>query len=146
MTWWACTECGAPGARNLGANGYCGAHLAALHTLFDPAVFAYNGRGHQMAPADDWGAPYATLACNACAATWIGISGEQCWWCQQAHRIMIDHQTELLLQPPDIDRDDQRYKPAMTAWADRLWVGVQAELITQPQAEQTLKRVHTHET
>lgn len=81
------------------------------------------------------GAGIQDLACACCGATWAGIPGDPCWWCQQHIEIQLDHQAELLLQAPDADPDDETYGARMAGWADRLVTGIQAGIIDQRQAE-----------
>ena len=89
------------------------------------------------------GAPHTGewhLACNACAATWVGLPGEPCDWCQEALERQQGYQADLLLQPPDVDRDDANYETRMEAWVERMIVGVEADLITQQQADRAWHR------
>lgn len=141
MTLRDCTRCGGPGVRNLGRDSYCAWHLEQLYKSFDPAVFAYRGVGLQEGPTlPEYGPAIATLRCNACDATWIGLPGETCAWCQDAYRRMLDWQTEVVLRPPDVDRDDVRHVVALEAWAERLWTAVTAGIIDRRQAETALRR------
>lgn len=75
------------------------------------------------------------LQCVTCEATWCGVPGDPCWWCERATQRQIDHQIDLLLAVPDIDPDDDNYELRMDSWADRMVVGVEAGLITQQQAD-----------
>jgi len=89
------------------------------------------------------GAPHTGewhLACNACNATWVGIPGDPCTWCQEALERQQGYQAELLLTPPDVDPTDTRYDDRMRGWADRMAVGVKAGLITTKQAENVWAR------
>ncbi len=89
------------------------------------------------------GAPHTGewhLTCNACAATWVGIPGDPCTWCQEALDRQQDYQAELLLKPPEVDRDDANYDDRMRGWIERMKVGAQAGLITEKQAETAWQR------
>lgn len=82
--------------RRLGVQGYCSVHLDELYAGFDPSVFAYHGVGLQAGPlAPAFGPLYAELACNACAATWVGVPGEPCGWCRRSYWGVVEHQAEL---------------------------------------------------
>lgn len=138
---WACHQCGDQGIRNLGVRGYCSAHLYDLFSKFDPAVFRHRGIGLQDGPLrPDYGNRYAELRCVACRAAWVGISGDACRWCARARFVMIEHQTDLLLQPPNMDRDDPRYTSAMRAWADRLATAVKSGIVEQKLADSVWRR------
>lgn len=81
-----CSTCGAPGVRNLGTEGYCAHHLAALYATFDPTLFVDHGIGFIVgAMRPDFGPTDADLACNApnCTATWVGTPCTPCPWCDQ---------------------------------------------------------------
>lgn len=143
MTLWPCHECGADGVRNLGTQGYCSRHLAAVYNRFDPTVFQLNGVGLQEGPPHDHWAGHYELACCACRATWVGVPGEPCRWCAAAYERMLGWQVETTLTPPDIDPDNQRWVPAILAWADRVQTAVSAELISQAVAERALTRATT---
>ena len=88
----------------------------------------------------EYGPAIQDLACNACGATWAGIVGDPCTWCQEALERQHGYQAELLLTPPEVDRDDTNYETRMEAWVERMIVGVDAELITQQQAENVWAR------
>ena len=49
-------------------------------------------------------------------------------------------QAELALEPPDTNPDDETHPDTMRAWAERLAIAVQAELVTAGQAERAWKR------
>lgn len=88
----------------------------------------------------EYGPDIYDLACQLCGATWAGIPGDPCWWCERNAQIQIDHQIDLLLAAPDVHPDDIRYEGCMERWAERLDVGVEAELITRQQADVAWKR------
>lgn len=88
----------------------------------------------------EYGPAIQDLQCNNCGATWCGITGEPCDWCADALERQQEHQAELLLQPPDVERDDVNYDVRMRAWLGRMKVGVTAQLITKQQAERAFRR------
>lgn len=141
MTPWPCTACGASGARNIGAKGYCVTHLAELFGTFDPAVFTNRGVGVPSGAArPDLGPSIADLRCNSCGATWAGLAGEPCWWCERSRQRMLEHQAELVLTAPDVDPDDALHDDVMGAWTGRLRVAIEAGIIEERDAERVLRR------
>ena len=137
----ACHQCGGRSIKTLGTSDYCSPHLSALYAKFDPAVFQHHGIGLQDGKLrPDWGDGFCDLRCVACDATWTGISGEACWFCERSRSIMIEHQIELLLRPPDVDRDDPRHATVMRAWARRLANAVKAGVVEQKLADAVWRR------
>lgn len=139
---WPCSTCGAPGARNLGTQGYCAQHLTAFYRRLPSHVWDGIGWGLPTGPIADTGS--ADLECSLCAATWIGPAFMSCPWCLRAVADMRRWQAELVLTPPDTLPHDIRYRDAMTTWADRLVNAVKADLITREQAERTWQRAVGH--
>lgn len=134
-------RCGTDGVRDIGAHGYCAAHLEQLYATFDRSVFAYAGVGVQAGTLrPDFGPHYANLACNACEATWVGVVGDPCEWCARSYTTMIDHRHDLVLTPPDVDPDDRRRRPALVAWAKRLEVAVADGTVATDEARRALER------
>jgi hypothetical protein len=132
---WPCSTCGAPGIRNLGTRGYCGGHLAEVYRRFSPEVWKLRGIGLQDgARRPDHGPECMELRCVACGATWVGPMLEHCYWCERSHARMLDHQAELVLEPPDTDPDDRNHEDRMRAWAERLARAVDAGLVTRERA------------
>lgn len=130
-----CHQCGGRSIKTVGTRDFCSAHLSALYAKLDPAVFQHHGIGLQDGPLRrDWGDGYADLRCCGCSATWVGISGESCWWCARSHAVLCEHQAELVLRPPDISRDDARFDTAMKAWAHRLANAVKAGVVDEKRA------------
>lgn len=138
---WPCDECArqgrsTAGVRNLGAEGFCAAHLVALYATFGPEAWVDGGVGLQSGPArPEYGPLEYDLTCCCCGAGWTGIPGDPCGWCQRGREIQLDHQADLLLHAPDVDQDDDLYQSRMKGWADRMIIGVTAGLITARQAE-----------
>ena len=103
--------------------------------------YPYGGRGWQTGKlAPEFGPRYAELTCCACAATWTGLPGEGCWWCQQSHQRMLEHQAELVLRAPDVDPDDGTYEARMNAWGEQLERATQSGIVTAEQAGKTWER------
>lgn len=88
----------------------------------------------------EYGPGHYDLACQICEATWVGVPGDPCWWCETAAQRQIDHQIDLLLKVPDVDPDDANYDNRMRGWVARMKVGVEAGLITKQQAESAFRR------
>jgi hypothetical protein len=128
---WPCDTCRNPGYRNVGMVGYCADHLAELYATFDPSHFGVIGYG---LPDGPW------QRCIRCGATWDGHIGQACRWCWTEYDSLLRLSAEAVLVPPDIDRDDKRHPDALAAWAKRLAVAVQAELITEQDARTAMKR------
>lgn len=75
----ACSDCGEPGDRLLGAVTYCGPCLDARL-----ATFIRYGFGRPYAPARGWESlGFQSLECTMpeCGASWVGPPGEPCAWC-----------------------------------------------------------------
>jgi hypothetical protein len=127
--------------RNLGNEGFCGAHLTELYRAFDPKVFMVNGVGIQAGPLrPDWGPSYSEVECVACGASWVGIVGEHCPWCAWSHHLLLAWQTELLLTPPDVADVDRRRPDALKAWAHRLATAVKAGIVDERAARRAWDR------
>ena len=109
-------------------------HLLAVMALAPDTRDDYTNQPIGMPNGANHGSGMYDLACVSCDATWTGVPGDPCWWCARAAEIQTDHQIDLLLQAPDVHPDDVRYVGMMTAWAERLVVGVEAGLITERQA------------
>lgn len=101
MSLWPCDDCleqhiDTPGVRNLGRRGYCAHHLHALYATFGAEAWVEGGVGLQTGPVHpEYGPLEAELTCICCGATWTGIPGDPCWWCQRAIQIQADHQAQL---------------------------------------------------
>lgn len=99
------------------------------------------GTGAQVGPMrPDWGDGWADLECDECGAGWVGPVGEHCAYCVRSLELMRGWQADLLLRAPLPDVDDDRRLHAMTAWAQRLKVGIGAGLITSTQANTAWRR------
>ena len=83
----------------------------------------------------EYGPSVQDLACCNCGATWAGIAGDPCGWCEDALDRQREHQADLLLTVPDIDLADATYEARMRAWLQRMKVGAEAGLIASAQAE-----------
>lgn len=131
---WTCSVCDAPGVRNLGTEGFCTRHLAALLERFDPSAHPH-GYGLPDGTAD-----HDRLRCVRCAATWHGTVGETCRWCTRTDEIQRRHQAELVLRAPDIERDNPAWLEQMSAWIERLKRAVTADIITDAQARAAIRK------
>jgi hypothetical protein len=129
-TLWPCSTCGAPGIRNVGTDGFCAEHLGALYNRFDPAVFALRGIGLPGRSPD----PH-DVTCASCDATWWAQPGEVCPWCARRAQHQLEHQAELLLEPPA-----EITTAAIAAWARRLATGVKAGLVDEATARRAILR------
>ena len=136
-----CNECGAAGIRNLGADGYCGTHLAALYRGFDPVVWVDGGVGlPDGLQRPEYGPGIEDLACCRCGASWAGICGDACGWCQRSFEIQREHQAELVVRAPSVDPEDMTVDARFEGWRRRLAVAVEADLITSTKAESAWRR------
>lgn len=136
-----CHACNAPAVRDVAVDSYCADHLAALYATFDPAVFAYNGRGRRCGTVrPEYGHHAAELECNACGATWVGNPGDPCGYCPRILVAVTEHQADLVLIPPDVDPDNANAADIYAKWADRLAVAVEAGLITEGVAKSRLAK------
>lgn len=133
VTLWPCSTCGADGYRNMGTQGFCAAHMAELLATFDPVSFGPVGVGLPGRSADP-----NELSCARCGATWVGVLGEDCFWCWRTFLQMVDHQAERAMEPPSDDVKDRQ--AALVAWAKRLAVAVKAGLVDEQQARRALAR------
>ena len=134
-----CSTCGNPGVRDLGKDGYCGEHLTDLYLTF--SVFKDGGVGlpdGQMRP--EYGPLIQELLCCRCGATWAGVPGDPCGWCQRSLEIQREHQADLVLQAPDVDPDDVTLNARFEGWRKRLSIAVEAELISATKAENAWRR------
>ncbi len=99
------------------------------------------GHGRQHGPLrPDYGPQWAELACDTCHATWVGIINDPCTWCEQALQRLLADQRHNLLHPPWLhDNDGPRHDELM--WAARLRRAVEADLITDLEARNAIRRV-----
>jgi len=136
---WPCSQCGAPGFRNVYARGYCPTHLSQLYARFDPDIWdgqgiAVQAGGHRP----DHGPEYYDVTCTLCHATWVGRLLDDCTWCQDARARDLIWQAELTLTPPDVDPDDTLYDTRMAAWGERVARAVDAGIVTPEAAQKAL--------
>jgi hypothetical protein len=99
------------------------------------------GYGCQSGPLrPDYGDNWAEVECNLCGAGWVGIIEEDCAYCElREERTLVD-QKRLLLWPNLPDIDDSARPNAIGAWAERLALGVTAEIITRQEARHAFDR------
>lgn|GEM_PF-4937975 len=126
-----CSDCHRPAVKPVGTRNYCDEHLLALYATFTSPALAHVGYGITDG---------AYVRCTSCNATWQGVTGDRCWWCQRSYAVMLEHQADLVTQPPDLDPDmaDAVINARMAAWADRLWRAVLAGIIDERQAQRAL--------
>lgn len=133
----ACSSCIRPSIRAIGTRYYCDEHLLALFDSFTSPALAHVGFGILDG---------ASVRCTSCGATWKGATGDRCGWCAQSYAIMLDHQADIVLTPPDFDVDmhDDEIERRMVAWAERLERAVEADIVTHDEAERALRRQMGH--
>lgn len=131
--------CGAPGARNIAAHGYCATHATELYRSLAPEAWVDGGRGllnglHRPDHAPEM----FDLECALCEATWVGVFLERCGWCQDRIDAQTAAQARLLLNPalPPGDRS-----AAIAAWGVRLAVAVETGIITEQDAHHAINRI-----
>jgi hypothetical protein len=106
------------------------------------------GRGVQAGPLlPEWGPSWADVRCYVCDAGWADCVDEEglggpCPWCERRHQAIIVEQAELVLRPPEIERDDIGWPGAMKAWRDRLRRAVEVGLIANDEAERAWRRAN----
>lgn len=139
---WPCSQCGAPGARNIGAHGYCATHATDLYRQLPVEAWRDGGRGllngrHRP----DHGPEFHDLQCALCGATWVGTLLEPCGWCQDRIDAQTVAQARLLLNPhlPTGDRSG-----AIVEWGRRLAVAVETGVISEHDAHQAITRIEGH--
>lgn len=137
---WPCWRCSGTGSRNVGTRGYCGDHLAELLATFDPDVFALGGLGLPCgAHRPEFGPVVQDLRCCSCGAGWVGLAGESCVWCARSRQVLIAHEHDTLLRPPE--SDDER---VVLAWGERLRRAVDVGILTKQEAERAWRRAVRH--
>lgn len=100
----------------------------------------WSNLGWALTPPDD--PPEVHRRCKVCDATWVGPVGEACWWCERRSVLLIEGQRTLLLCEPEVDvldAHDKEIQRAGDAWAERLAVGVEAELLAPHEADEAVK-------
>ena len=135
-----CDHCGQPATRTLCAETLC--HQCA-ETILQPIRYRVGLTGSGMLAGiyrPEYGPGVADLECGACGATWVGVVGDPCTWCEDRAENQRRWQAELVLQAPLHDRDDPRRRAALEAWAQRLATAVQAGIIDRHEADRAWKR------
>jgi hypothetical protein len=114
-------------------------------------------------PRPDHGDGMYQLVCDACGAGWVGVDEEPCYWCERSLALLQEGQRAMLLDPPwlqsdagsmrydelseidkavwDRTRGQIRGTDSVVAWVARLRRGVDADLITQNEAEAAMRKV-----
>lgn len=84
-----------------------------------------SGRGFQDGPLrPDFGEGWAELRCDQCSATWVGVIGDPCGWCQDARIDMqlgqqaLDRRNGRLhaVPDPDVSDADEDHLPEEHDW------------------------------
>lgn len=129
-----CHKCGRPASRTLGTQDWCHEHIEAflepLRRKYAPSHF-----GGEGVPQTSVGGNHQLLKCDQCDATWYGPAYEHCTYCIIEREHAIKYQRQILLTPPDIPTDH-----AMTAWAKRLKVAIEGDIITVEEAMRAFRR------
>lgn len=98
-----------------------------------------NGHGVQDGPLrPDYGDGWAELKCDQCGATWVGVIGDPCGFCQDARIDMQLQQRELdrrngrlhVVPDPDVTDADEEHLPAEHDWAPVDLVAIAAAMRT----------------
>lgn len=144
MTPYPSCSCSAPSVRLIGSVAYCHDCAEALlepiraRVLTDESGVGYGRQSGRL--RDDYGPRFAELTCSICAATWVGIIGEPCAYCETWLAAAIEDRRQHLLRPSLPDRDDRRHDRAVDAWTRALAEAVRAEIITIDEARAAVAR------
>jgi hypothetical protein len=124
-----CHQCGKPAIKHR----YCADHLHQLYATYTSTSFAYQGIG---LPHGNY------LKCTACNATWQGQIGDPCNYCRRSHQLLIQHQHDLALTPPDVNPDehDDTKRARYIAWVERLKHAINIGIITDHEARHAITR------
>lgn len=129
-----CHKCRRPASRTLGTQDWCHEHIEAflepLRRKYAPSHF-----GGEGIPQTAVGGEHQLLKCDQCGAGWYGPAYEHCSYCIIQREHALRYQREILLTIPDMPTDH-----AMYAWSKRLQVAVDADIITQNEADMIWKR------
>lgn len=139
---WPCSQCGAPGARNIAAYGYCATHATNLYRQLDVEAWQDGGRGllaGQHRP--DHAPEMFDLECVVCGATWVGTLLEPCAWCLDRIDAQRHTQARLLLNPELPPTGTARRSLAIAEWVAHLARAVQTELVTPQDALRAITRI-----
>lgn len=93
----------------------------------------------------EYGPGYADLACDPCGATWVGLPGDPCGWCNMAEERQRQWQAQMILTPELPDPESIEFEDAARAWGKRLGRALRAELVTEPKARAAWRRVTGHD-
>ena len=142
MTRWPCHRCGLPAIKHIGVNGYCLTHVVELLRTFSPEAFSEVGLMLPSGPArPEWCAGMADCTCARCGAQHIATPLEACPWCCAAAERQVEHQRDLVLRRPDVERDDPSFEPIMLEWRHRLRRAVEAGVVTRAESDRAWKRM-----
>ncbi len=142
---WPCGTCGAPGARNIAAHGYCATHASDLYRSLPVEAWRDGGRGLSTGQHRPDHAPECyDLECALCGATWVGTLLEPCGWCQDRIDAQTASQARLLLNPVLPPSDTGSRPAAIAAWVTRLAHAAAAGIITELDAQHAINRIQGH--
>jgi hypothetical protein len=133
-----CRDCGDPAERTVGAVALC---ISCADEILDPIrarvieAATLDGAGYQIGVLrPEFGRHAADLECCSCRASWVGVPGEPCGWCERRRNAAVIEQSELVLRSSLPEPSDARFGAAAAAWAERLAVAVRAGIITEGEA------------
>ncbi len=144
----SCDQCGRTALTTLGNQELCLGHYSKIvgpirERIVDQVGSVGVGALHG-ALRSEYGPLVGDVRCTTCSATWTGLVGDACGWCQTAHQLGIEHQADILLRGPDVDPADRRHAGSIAAWSERLARGVEAGIITAEQADRARNRGARH--
>lgn len=94
-----CRDCGQPTTRSLGAIWLCDKHADAILDPIRARVVqreSLSGVGRRVGlDRIDHGRHAAELGCTSCTATWVGIPGEACPWCEARLADVTERQRKI---------------------------------------------------
>ena len=140
-----CEQCDGLAERSLCGVPYC---ETCREVILAPIRVEVNGRGRPdgfsgvgraMRAAPESGPGRYSLQCDVCGATWTGLVGEACGWCDRLYEVTVQHQAEILLSP-DLPDGGPRFDAAVSAWMERLAVAVKAGIVDPDAARRAVER------
>ncbi len=139
---WPCSQCGAPGARNIAAHGYCATHATDLYRSLPVEAWRDGGRGLSTGQhRPDHGPEFHDLRCALCGATWVGTLLESCQWCRDRIDAQRATQARLLLNPHLPSVDNPNRVGAIVEWGRRLAHATQTGVVTETDAHHAINRI-----
>jgi hypothetical protein len=139
-----CRDCGDQAERTVGAVALC---ICCADEILDPIrdrvieAATLDGVGYQIGVLrPEFGRHAADLECCSCRASWVGIPGEPCGWCERRRNAAVIEQGELVLRSPLPHSSDVRFDAAAAAWAERLAVAVRAGIVGEAEARRVFRQ------